>query len=138
MVLEITYMERKKAIIQNLNIDLESYNLGMYFITLKKNLRKIKSISSAYFRDFHSTEDYSLLEDPKLIDEVLLLLSSICHKFSLVIKQEYDGNKKIIIHYLHGSYNYTEITIGDRTYSYYMPIDKSIEFAEQLFNNVIV
>ena len=39
MVLEITYMERKKAIIQNLNIDLESYNLGMYFITLKKNLR---------------------------------------------------------------------------------------------------
>lgn len=137
-MLEINYIKEGKMINQKLNIDFEKNYLGMQVTPLKSDLRKIKSISSAYFRDFHITEDYSLLEDPKIMDETILLISSICHKFSLVIKQEYDGNKKIIIHYLYRTYDYTEISMGNNTYSSYMSIDKSIEFAEQLFNNVIV
>ena len=135
-MLEINYIKEGKKITQNLNIYFEKNNLGIDFTNLKRNLKKVKSITSAYFINMENNNNYSLLDNQKLIYEIILFLNSICHKFSLVIKQNDDG-KNVIIHYLYRSYNHTEITIGDRTFASYLPIEESIQFAEQLFSNAI-
>ena len=136
MVLEINYTKRKETISQHLNVEFKNDNLRMYFKILKKDLRKIKYINSVYlFHNAKNSENYSI-DDSKVINEVLLFLSNVHFEFSLVIKQV-DGNKKITIHYSYGSYSHTEISIGDMTYTSYLPIDESIQFAEQLFNKVI-
>lgn len=137
MALEVIYFKNKKGITQQLNVDFGDINPGTQFTILKKNLRKIKSIHSVnLFKYAVNKEDYSLLDNTKLIDEVLLFIKSIYHTFSLVIKQN-DNGEKITIHFSCGSYSYTEITIGDRTFASYLPIEESIQFAEQLFSNVI-
>lgn len=138
MVLQISYLKGEEVLKQDLNII--SYgraNLITNLETLKSNLKEINSITDACVFDAENKENYSLLENIRLINEVLLLLNSLYREFSLVIKQDDDG-KKIIVHYSFGSYKYTEINCGDKTFSSYLEIKESIEFAEKVFNDEIM
>lgn len=137
MALEVIYFKNKKGITQQLNVDFGDINPGTQFTILKKNLRKIKSIHSVHlFKYAVNKEDYSLLDNTKLIDEVLLFIKSIYHTFSLVIKQN-DNGEKVIIYFSCGAYDYTEINCANKTFTSYLGIKESIKFAEQLFSNVI-
>ena len=147
MVLEINYISKGEIYISKgekatvkLNVDLKNSNLGIGdFPILKKNWRKIKSISSVHLVCTENKDNYSLL-DNQIIDEILIFLTSIYRTFSLVIAQNNYGKngKNVTIHYLYGSYNYTEITVGNRTFSSYLPIKESIEFAKKVLSNMIV
>lgn len=138
MALEVIYFKNKKGITQQLNVDFGDINPGTQFTILKKNLRKIKSIHSVnLFKYAVNKEDYSLLDNTKLIDEVLLFIKSIYHTFSLVIKQN-DSGEKVIIYFSCGVYDYTEINCANKTFTSYLSIKESIELAKKAFSNVIM
>ena len=133
----VNYWKNRKGINQELNIDLEGEHVTMDIEETASVLKRIKYISYVNFFDNDiNPRDYSLL-DIEIIEELLLILTSLHSRFSLVIKQSNEGKKKIVIHYRHGYYNYTEIVDGYKTCSSYLPIKESIKFAEKRFNNVI-
>ena len=138
MVLKINYSKRGKSLSQQLNVDFGDITPEVNFATLKKSLRKIKSINSVHlFKYAVNKEDYSLLDNTKLIDEVLLFIKSIYHTFSLVIKQN-DNGEKVIIYFYCGVYDYTEINCANKTFTSYLSIKESIELAKKAFSNVIM
>ena len=136
-MIQVNYWKNRKGITKELNIDLEGEHVKISIKNTANVLKRIKYIGYVnFFDDDINPRDYSLL-DIEVIEELLLVLTTLHRRFSLVVKQSDEGKKQIVIHYRHGYYNYTEIVDGDKTCSSYLPIGESIKFAEKRFNNII-
>lgn len=135
-MVQITYGKDRNEISKELNIDIEGEHVAIGVEHIASVLKRIKHIGYVIFFSYELDNDYSLL-DIEVIEELLLFLTQLYRRFSLVIKQSDKGKKKIVIHYMNRSYSHTEVTNGDKTYSSYLGIKQSIEFANNLFSNVI-
>ena len=135
-MIQITYGKNRNEISKELNIDIEGEHVAIGVEHIASALKRIKQIGYVVFFSCELNDDYSLL-DIEVIEELLLFLTQFYRRFSLVIKQSDKRKKKIVIHYMNRSYSHTEITNGDKTYFSYSRIKQSIEFANNVFSNVI-